>query len=92
MIVYEDSHHSNYAAVYAAINCIDGRMQYGSAYKRRFNRGDILAFIDHIQRRFKDKKLAILFDNASIHRGDEMNLKLAEHNITSLYMCSYSPD
>ena len=49
-------------------------------------------FIGHLRKKFgKKKKLAILLDNASVHRAYVVRMLFEEEDITPIFICPYSP-
>ena len=74
-----------------AINSIDGRIQYAGNVKKTFTRKHFINFLRHIKRRFPDKKVCILTDNATIHKGIEVKNILEELDMKIIYTLPYSP-
>jgi len=74
-----------------AINSFNGLFQYGGL-KKYFNKWDVREFIGHLRKKFgKKKKLAILLDNASVHRAYVVRMLFEEEDITPIFICPYSP-
>ena len=82
--------HTAYALVFA-ISLEEGLEHYG-IYKTPFRQDSFIDYLENLCIANKHTKIAVMMDNASNHKTEAVNLKMAELGIPSIYNVPYQPD